>query len=66
MHEWRHPTNVKICAHYQTTGTESVILIAWKLQILGPKNLWGVPFDPPPPPLDVRGLSKVTLNSCRR
>ena len=57
-YKWRrHLINVKRCAHYQTTGTESCILIAWKLQILGPKNLWVGPFDPPPPPLDVRGLT---------
>ena len=44
---WRHPIIIKRCAHYQTTGTESFILIAWKLQILGPKNLWGVHLTPP-------------------
>ena len=38
---WGHPINVKRCAYYQTTGTESFILIAWKLQISGLKNLWG-------------------------
>ena len=41
--------NVKGCAHYQTTGTENFILIAWTLLILGPKNLCGGPFDPTPP-----------------
>ena len=46
---WRHLINVKRCAHYHATGTESFILIAWKFQILDPKNLWGRPFDPPPP-----------------
>ena len=30
-----HPIKVKRCAHYQTTGTESFILIASKPQILG-------------------------------
>ena len=39
----------------QTTSTESFILIAWKLQILDPKNLWGGLFNPPG--LDVRGLN---------
>ena len=33
------------------TSTEIFILIALKLQILGPKNLWsGGTFDRPPPP----------------
>ena len=45
---WRHPINVKGCAHYQTTGNESFISIAWELQILGPKNLSGVHLTPPP------------------
>ena len=37
-------------------GTESFILIARKLQILGSKTYWGS-FDPPTPlPLDIRGL----------
>ena len=45
---WRQPINVKRCAHYQTKGTESFILIAWKLQVLGRKNLLGGPFDPTP------------------
>ena len=54
---WRHSNNAKRCAHYQTTGTESFILVAWKLPILGPKNLWGVHLIPPPPALDVRGLN---------
>ena len=53
---WRHPINFKRCAHYKTTGTEIFILIAWKLQILGPKDLLGVPL------FGVRGLSLV--HSC--
>ena len=53
------PVNVKRCAHYQITGTESFISIVWKLQILGRKNLWGGPFDLPPPPLEVPGLTHV-------
>ena len=34
------------------TGTESFILIAWKLQILGQKNLWGIYLTP----LDIESL----------
>ena len=46
---WCHQNNVKRCAHYQTTVTEKFILIAGKLQILGPKNPWGVHLTPLPP-----------------
>ena len=49
-----HP-KIEDAPYYQITGTESFILIAWKLQILGSKNLWGVYLTPPPPP----GRSRV-------
>ena len=42
---WRHLIYVKRWAHYRTTGKESFILIARKLQILDQKNLWVGPFD---------------------
>ena len=48
-----HLINVKRWTHYQTTVTDSFILIAWKLQILGWKNIWGVHLTSP---LHVRGL----------
>ena len=59
--DYVHPINVKWCAHYyQTTGTESFILIAFKkLPILGPKALWGVHLPPPPPPSFLLGRSRV-------
>ena len=43
------------CARHQTTGTESFILIAWNLLVLGWKNLWGVNLTTPP----ILGRSKV-------
>ena len=62
---WRHSINVTRCAHlYQTTDTESFILIAWELQNLDRKNLWGggVHFTTP---LDVRELMAAELPTAK-